>query len=88
MQTVPGTGKVTVNRTDGSCPHGVYGLLRQGHAINNFVYTHTCACGSGHAHTRVHRSQYALKEKKNKIKLSEGKEKCSNVLVWNCCGEE
>ena len=35
--SVPGTGKIAVNKTDGSCPHGVYRLLRQDHIISSFT---------------------------------------------------
>ena len=38
LSSVPGTGKIAVNKTDGSCPHGVYRLLRQDHIISN------CTC--------------------------------------------
>ena len=35
--SVPGTKKIAVNKTDGSCPHGLYILLRQGHIISSFT---------------------------------------------------
>ena len=35
--SVPGTGKIAVNKTDGSCPHEVYRLLRQDHIISSFT---------------------------------------------------